>query len=93
MPTAAFLRSAAICSVLSSASTLLLIYLPRFAPHVTTFEERIAFATNPIHLTRLAVGILHPFLVLTAVMGVVLVPDPTYYTQQALGYAGCLPRW
>jgi uncharacterized membrane protein len=87
VPTAAFLRSAALCSVLSSASTLLLIYLPRFVPHVTTFEERIALATNPIHLTRLAVSIVHPFLVLTTIMGVVLV---LWRSTPGRALVGCL---
>ena len=67
----AFFRGVAVCSALSAVTTLLLIFLPRAYGPVSGFDERVALHANPYYMARIAVGFVHPFLVMTAAWGVV----------------------
>jgi hypothetical protein len=64
-----FYRGAAICSFLSALTTVGLIFLPRFysAPD---FDARMALAQNPAYVLRSWIYLVHPFLVVTAALGV-----------------------
>jgi hypothetical protein len=65
-----FYRSAAVCSVLSAITTLLLIFLPRFFEPAEGFEGRMARVDDPVYELRSWVYLLHPFLALMAAIGV-----------------------
>lgn len=65
-----FYRSAAVCSVLSAITTLLLILLPRFFEPVQGFEGRMARVHDPLYGLRSWIYLLHPFLVLMAAIAV-----------------------
>ncbi|MDZ7639818.1 MAG: hypothetical protein U5J83_16470 [Bryobacterales bacterium] len=67
-----FYRATAICSFLSVASTLLLIFLPRLYDSGESFESRLARVGNPIYMLRAWVYLLHPFVVLAAALGVAM---------------------
>jgi hypothetical protein len=67
-----FYRTAAICSVLSAISTLLLIFLPDLYAPIEGFEGRMQRVTDPAYRLRAWVYLLHPFLVLTAALGVAM---------------------
>jgi len=70
--TRTFYRGAALCSILSAFTTLLLIFLPRFYGPLPSFEHRIAAVTNPLYQLRAWAYLLHPFLVLAAALGVAM---------------------
>lgn len=65
-----FYRVAAICSFISAATTLCLIFFPRLYSRAANFEQNIALFENPIYTLRLWIYLFHPFFVLTAAMGV-----------------------
>lgn len=65
-----FYRGAAICSFLSALTTLGLIYLPRWYQPVPDFDARMALITNTAYLLRSWIYLVHPFLVVTAVLAV-----------------------
>jgi hypothetical protein len=65
-----FYRVAGICSFISAATTLCLIFLPRLYPRAASFEQNIALIENPIYTLRLWIYLFHPVFVLTAAMGV-----------------------
>lgn len=67
-----FYRVAGVCSFVSAITTLLLIYLPDFFPPVDGFEQRMALVQDPAYRLRAWVYLVHPFLVLTAALGVAL---------------------
>lgn len=67
-----FYRTAAVCSWLSAVTTLLLIFLPEFYAPADTFEGRMARVQDPAYVLRSWVYLLHPFLVVTAALGVAL---------------------
>jgi hypothetical protein len=67
-----FYRSAAVCSAASAITTLLLIFLPRFFAPVEGFEGRMGRVHDPLYTLRSWAYLVHPFLVLTAALGVVL---------------------
>ncbi|HEV3409588.1 MAG TPA: hypothetical protein VG095_04805, partial [Chthoniobacterales bacterium] len=68
--TPSFYRAAAVCSVLSAITTLLLIFLPKFYGPATSFEHRLALVHHPLFQLRAWAYLLHPFLVMTAALGV-----------------------
>jgi hypothetical protein len=69
LATPAFLRLAAACSAASAVTTLGLIFLPYgFAPLADGETARQLF--DPLYMTRVWVALVHPLLVLVAVMGV-----------------------
>ena len=65
-----FYQAAAICSVLSAITTLILIFLPRFYGPATSFEHRMELVHHPLYQLRIFAYLVHPFLVLTAALGV-----------------------
>ena len=65
-----FYRAAALCSIASALTTLLLIFLPRFYGPAASLDERVLFLDNPFYQLRAWSYLLHPFLVLAAALGV-----------------------
>lgn len=68
----AFYRTAAVASVLSAVTTLLLIFLPELFAPAAGFEGRMQRVTDPAYTLRSWVYLVHPFLVLTAALGVAM---------------------
>ena len=66
-----FFRTAAVCSIASALTTLLLIFLPRLVARPSGFDERMALYANPAYALRSWTYLVHPFLVLVAAWGVV----------------------
>jgi hypothetical protein len=69
---ARFFRMAAVCSLLSSVTTLLLIFLPEWFAPAPDFAARMARVHETAYQLRSWVYLLHPFLVFTAAMGIAL---------------------
>ncbi|MGH8185286.1 MAG: hypothetical protein ACREUC_01880, partial [Steroidobacteraceae bacterium] len=67
-----FYRVAAVCSILSAVTTLLLIFLPELFQPVEGFEGRMTRVREPAYVLRSWVYLLHPFLVFTAALGVAM---------------------
>jgi hypothetical protein len=67
-----FFRVAALASFASAITTLGLIYLPEFYAPGQGFEARMARVHDPAYQLRAWIYLLHPFLVLTAALGVAL---------------------
>lgn len=67
---ARFLRVAAIGSVLSAVTTLLLIFLPELFTSAQGFEARMARVHETAYRLRAWVYLVHPFIVLTAAAGI-----------------------
>jgi len=66
-----FYRVAAICSLLSAATTLMLILLPYlYYPVAEGLPGRMERVTDPLYQLRAWTYALHPFLVFTAALGV-----------------------
>ncbi len=65
-----FYRTAAVCSVLSAVTTLLLIFLPGFFAAADGFEGRMARVYDPVYQLRSWVYLVHPFIVLMAALAV-----------------------
>jgi hypothetical protein len=65
-----FYRSAAVCSMLSAITTLLLIFLPRFFEPAQGFEGRMARVYDSAYQLRSWVYLLHPFLALMAAIAI-----------------------
>ena len=65
-----FYRAAAVCSFISAATTLLLIFPPKFYGPVTSLELRIELVDHPLYQLRAWAYLLHPFMVMTAAVGV-----------------------
>jgi hypothetical protein len=65
-----FYRATAVCSFISAATTLLLIFLPKFYGPVTSLELRIEVVEHPLYQLRAWAYLLHPFMVMTAALGV-----------------------
>lgn len=63
-------RAAALCSIASALTTLLLIFLPRFYGPASSLDERVLYLDNPFYQFRAWAYLLHPFLVLGAALGV-----------------------
>jgi hypothetical protein len=71
-PDPRFFRVAAVCSLLSVFTTLLLIFLPELFPPAPDFDARMARVHSAAYQVRAWVYLLHPFLVFTAALGVAL---------------------
>lgn len=69
-PTPAFYRFAAVCSILSAATTLVLIFGPRFYSAPATLEQAVALRSDPAYLFRLWVYFFHPYLVFSAALAI-----------------------
>ena len=67
-----FYRTAAICSVLSAISTLLLIYLPELYAPADGFEGRMRRVEDAAYVLRSWIYLIHPFLVLAAALGIAM---------------------
>jgi hypothetical protein len=68
--TPAFYRFAAICSILSAITTLGLIFLPGQLPPADDFAARMARVGDPVYRLYAWNYFVHPFLVVTAALGV-----------------------
>jgi hypothetical protein len=82
-----FYRGAAICSFLSALTTLGLIFLPRLysAPD---FDARMALLQNPAYVLRSWIYLIHPFLVVTAALGVAARCQASAGGAATLGFLG-----
>lgn len=67
-----FYRVAAICSIASAATTLGLIFLPGAMVPVEDFAGRMARVNDPVYRLYAWVYFLHPFLAVTAALGVAM---------------------
>jgi len=65
-----FYRTAAVCSVLSAVTTLMLIFLPSFFAPAEGFEGRMARVHDPAYQLRAWVCFVHPFITLMAALAV-----------------------
>jgi hypothetical protein len=70
--TPTFYRAAAVCSILSAVTTLLLIFLPQFFLPVDGFDDRMHRVYEPAYVLRAWDYLIHPFLVLMAALGVAM---------------------
>jgi hypothetical protein len=71
MPTShAFLRTAAVCWMITSVTTLGLIFLPRLLPPAPDLLSQARIAAEPIRQLRLWVGVVHPMIALVGALGV-----------------------
>jgi hypothetical protein len=83
-----FYRTAAVCSVLSAVTTLLLIFLPEFFAPTDGFAGRMQRAMDPAYVLRSWVYLLHPFLVFTAALGVAMRLRRTHSVAAVVGLLG-----
>ena len=67
-----FYRAAAVCSVLSAVTTLLLIFLPDFFAPADGFEGRMARVYDPAYAARSWVYFVHPFITMMAALAVAM---------------------
>lgn len=67
-----FYRVAAICSIASAITTLGLIFLPRMMVPVEDLAGRMARVNDPTYRLYAWVYFVHPFLVMTAALGVAM---------------------
>ncbi|UXI65836.1 hypothetical protein [Tahibacter amnicola] len=67
-----FYRVAAICSMVSAATTLLLIFLPYAYTGGSDFDSRMARVNDPAAILRAWAYLIHPFLVVGAALGVAI---------------------
>ncbi len=68
----AFLRVAASCWMISSVTTLALIFLPRLVPETPDLASEAALLNEPAYMTRVWVALCHPLIVLVGALGVLL---------------------
>jgi hypothetical protein len=85
-----FYRAAAVCSAISAFTTLALIFLPRIYGPVRGFDARIAAVHHPAYILRSWAYLVHPFLVLVAVLGVALSRRRMAAAPAMLGFLGYL---
>jgi hypothetical protein len=83
-------RAAAVASMLSVITTLALIFLPRFYGPAESLEHRLALADHPLAELRAWLYLLHPFLVLTAALGVAAAVRRSAPAAAAAGFLGFL---
>lgn len=91
-PERRFLQFGAACSVALAVTTFLLWLLPQYVAPATTFEQQLALAQNPIHMTRLSVSLLHMLLGFAAYLAVYRVIRDRAPGFAALGLA-CFFIW
>jgi hypothetical protein len=65
-----FYRATAVCSFISAATRLLLIFPPKFYGSVTSLELRVEVVQHPLYQLRAWAYLLHPFMVMAAALGV-----------------------
>ncbi len=65
-----FYQTAAVCSVVSAGTTLLLIFLPRLFVPDQGFEARMARVHEPAYVLRAWAYLVHPFFTVAAALGV-----------------------
>ena len=70
--TPAFYRVAALCSIASALTTLVLIFLPGMLPAAADFAARMARVNDPLYQLYAWVYFTHPFLVVTAALAVAM---------------------
>jgi hypothetical protein len=93
MPThRAFLRTAAVCWMVTGFTTLGLIFLPRLVPPAPDVLSRALGASNGVYQLRLWIGVLHPGLAVTAALGVALALGSRAPARAATG-ALCFFVW
>jgi hypothetical protein len=85
-----FFRAAAVCSLLSSVTTLLLIFLPEWFAPAPDFAARMARVHESAYQVRAWVYLLHPFLVFTAALGIALALRQRSPVLAIAGIAGML---
>jgi hypothetical protein len=85
-----FFRVAALCSLLSVATTLMLIFLPELLPPAPDFEARMARVHLAAYQARAWAYLLHPFLVFTAALGLALALAKRAPVLAMTGMAGFL---
>ncbi len=85
-----FYRVAAVCSFISVATTLCLIFLPGLFQPATDFAARMGRVHEAPYLLRAWVYLLHPFLVFTAALGVALAVSRRAPVLAIAGMAGFL---
>ncbi len=72
------------CWVVTSVTTLGLIFLPRLLPPAADTASQVMRSQDPIYLTRLWIGILHPFIAIVGALGVAYARS-----RDSLGAASC----
>jgi len=87
-PDPRFFRVAAISSLLSAVTTLLLIFLPDWFTEVSDFEGRMGRIHEGAYQLRAWVYLLHPFLVFTAALGLALAVGARTPVLAIAGMAG-----
>jgi hypothetical protein len=70
--TPAFYRVAALCSIASALTTLVLIFLPGMLPAAADFAARMTRVNDPVYQLYAWVYFTHPFLVVTAALAVAM---------------------
>lgn len=83
-----FYRTAAICSMLSAFTTLLLIFLPRLFAPIDGFDDRMARVHEPAYIVRSWAYLVHPLLVFAAAMGVGLRIRRVHSAAALIGLVG-----
>jgi hypothetical protein len=86
MVSPAFLRTSAICWMVSAATTLGLIFLPRLVAPAPDFESQVRLVHDPAYLLRLAIGIVHPLIVLVGALGVLVLRAPYAFGSSTVGF-------
>jgi len=61
------------CWILSSITTLGLIFLPRLIPPAPDFDTQAILVRDPLYMARVWVALIHPLLVLVGALGVLAV--------------------
>jgi hypothetical protein len=83
-----FFRAAAVCSLISAITTLLLIFLPSWYAPAEGFNGRMARVNDPAYVWRSWVYLLHPFLVLMAALGMTVRIRPQAPGAALVGFLG-----
>jgi hypothetical protein len=65
-----FIQVAGVCFVISSVTTLGLIFLPKFYPETPDFDARVRLILSPVYVAHRWVALVHPLIVLVGALGV-----------------------
>jgi hypothetical protein len=88
MPTARFVRFAAVCAFATALTTLAIHLLPPLWASADTFEEQLALRDNRVYLARLWVVIAHCILVVVSMYAVGVLRARRHTSLMALGFVG-----